>query len=160
AKVDSHQSLPVVETPLDELEAVDFTPFRALAHMPWAMTAHVVYTALDRDRPATTSGQVVGEVIRQKIGFDGILLTDDLSMKALKGDYRTRAAASLGAGCDLVLHCNGKMEEMEAAASGCGEMTAQTRERLGRGEAMRRDPADTDPEGARRRLMDIMENGT
>ncbi|MBO6635749.1 beta-N-acetylhexosaminidase [Parvibaculum sp.] len=117
AGVDSHKSLPVVDTPADELSRIDFAPFHALRHMPLAMTAHVVYTALDRDRPATTSPSIIGGVIRGEIGFDGLLMSDDLSMEALKGSLGERARRSLEAGCDLVLHCNGKMTEMEAVAA-------------------------------------------
>lgn len=117
AGVDSHKSLPVVDTPADELARIDFAPFCALRHMPLAMTAHVVYTALDPDRPATTSPSVIENVIRGEIGFDGVLMSDDLSMEALKGTLGERTRQSLDAGCDLVLHCNGKMGEMEAVAA-------------------------------------------
>ena len=116
AGVDSHKSLPVVDTSADELARIDFAPFHALRHMPLAMTAHVVYTALDADRPATTSASVIAKVIRGQIGFDGVLMSDDLSMEALKGTLGERARQSLEAGCDLVLHCNGKMGEMEEVA--------------------------------------------
>lgn len=116
AGVDSHLSLPVVDTPAADLERVDFAPFHALRHLPLAMTAHVVYSAYDADRPATTSPLVIDKVIRRHIGFDGLLMSDDLSMEALSGTLAERAKASLDAGCDLVLHCNGKMAEMEAVA--------------------------------------------
>ncbi|TKB32547.1 MAG: glycoside hydrolase family 3 protein, partial [Mesorhizobium sp.] len=91
--------------------------FKALNHLPMAMTAHVVYSAIDPDNPATTSAKVVNEVIRGEIGFDGLLMSDDTSMKALSGDFPTKAAAILAAGCDLVLHCNGVFEEMSGIAS-------------------------------------------
>ncbi len=117
AGVDSHKSLPVVDTPADELSRIDFAPFHALRHMPLAMTAHVVYTPPDRHRPATTSPSIIGGVIRGEIGFDGVLMSDDLSMEALKGSLGERARQSLDAGCDLVLHCNGKMGEMESVAA-------------------------------------------
>lgn len=116
AAADSHQALPVVETPLAELEARDFVPFRILADMPLAMTAHVVFTAIDARRPATTSRKVMREVIRGSIGYDGLVMSDDLSMKALSGDFRERTRAALAAGCDVVLHCNGVLAEMEAVA--------------------------------------------
>jgi beta-N-acetylhexosaminidase len=116
AMADSHQHLPRVDTPLAVLHATDFAPFRRLADAPMAMTAHVVYTALDADRPATLSPRVVSEVIRGDIGFDGLLLTDDLSMKALSGPLGARAEQSFAAGCDIALHCNGALDEMVAVA--------------------------------------------
>ena len=95
----------------------DFAPFRELNHLPMAMTAHVVYSAIDPNNPATTSGKVIDEIIRREIGFDGLLMSDDTSMKALSGDFPTKAASILAAGCDLVLHCNGVFEEMAGIAS-------------------------------------------
>ncbi|WP_304191553.1 beta-N-acetylhexosaminidase [Phenylobacterium aquaticum] len=118
AGVDSHLKLPVVDAPLEELEAVDFAPFQALADMPMAMTSHVVYTAVDSRHPATTSRAVHTKVIRGAIGFDGLVMTDDLSMKALGGDFTSRARKSLAAGCDMVLHCNGDMAEMRGVIAG------------------------------------------
>ena len=112
ANADSHEALPIVETPLEELDRTDFEPFRRLATLPVAMTAHVVYSAIDRERPATVSPIVIAEVIRARIGFDGLLLTDDLSMKALQGTLGNRTAAALAAGCDIALHCNGRLDEM------------------------------------------------
>lgn len=123
ATVDSHLALPRVAAPLDELELHDFAPFAALSDQPcWGMTAHVVYEAIDPERPATLSGDVVGGVIRERIGFDGFLVSDDLSMKALDGDFASRAMGALDAGCDAVLHCNGDMAEMQAVASGVRPM--------------------------------------
>lgn len=116
ATADSHEDLPVVTTDLAELEATDFVPFKALADLPMAMTAHITYTALDAERPATLSPIVI-DYIRTKLGFDGLLMSDDVSMKALKGDMSDLATAIWNAGCDLVLHCNGKMDEMTAIAS-------------------------------------------
>jgi len=138
--VDSHHDLPVVEASLTELEAQDFPPFRAFRHAPWAMTAHVVYTALDAQAPATTSAKVIREVIRGAIGFDGLLISDDLSMKALGGSFEGRTTASLDAGCDVVLHCNGDMAEMLAIASAVRPLTDAALIRLARGEAMKRQP--------------------
>lgn len=115
---DSHLELPVVDADRDTLSAVDFEPFRVLSDMPMAMTAHVVYTALDRRGPATTSRKVISRIMREEIGFDGLLMTDDLSMKALSGDFTERARAALAAGCDVVLHCNGDMTEMQAVVAG------------------------------------------
>ena len=116
ARSDSHMELPVVDTPRAELERSDFAPFRALAHAPLAMTAHVVYTDIDPTGPATTSKRVIDEVVRGFIGFDGALMTDDLSMRALKGTYAERVRASVAAGCDLILHCNRNMDEMREIA--------------------------------------------
>ncbi len=118
AGADSHLDLPVVGEARTKLEAVDFQPFMALADLPMAMTAHVVYTAIDPLRPATTSPVVIGEIIRGVICFDGLLISDDLSMKALSGDFTSRARDALSAGCDVVLHCNGDMDEMKAVAAG------------------------------------------
>lgn len=113
---DSHLALPVVEASRDELERHDFAPFRMLSDMPLAMTAHVVYTALDPENPATTSAVILSDVIRGHLGYDGLVMTDDLSMQALSGSYRGRTEAAFAAGCDMALHCNGKMEEMSAVA--------------------------------------------
>ena len=123
AMCDTHHNLPNVDVPRDELERHDFAPFRRMADMPLAMTAHVVFSAIDADRPATQSPVVVREVIRGFIGFDGLVMSDDLSMKALGGDFSSRTAAILDAGCDMVLHCNGVMDEMQAAAAGIRPMT-------------------------------------
>ena len=117
AGADSHLELPVVDAPLDALRECDFAPFRALNSMPMAMTAHVIYSEIDPDQPATTSPKVVDEIIRGEIGFDGLLMSDDVSMRALSGDFASRTESVFGAGCDLVLHCNGDMEEMQAVAS-------------------------------------------
>jgi beta-N-acetylhexosaminidase len=116
AGVDSHKKLPIVAVPRHRLEEQDFPPFRALCDLPLAMTAHVVYSAIDPDAPATTSKKLIDEIIRGYIGFSGLLMSDDLSMEALAGSLGERAWASLAAGCDVVLHCNGRMAEMEAVA--------------------------------------------
>jgi len=120
ATADSHHDLPVVDTATAELRAVDFLPFAALADAPMAMTAHVVYTALDPDLPATLSARVIG-MIRADIGFDGVIMTDDLGMKALSGTLRDLAERSLAAGCDVALHCSGDLSEMAEVAAGAGE---------------------------------------
>jgi beta-N-acetylhexosaminidase len=118
ALVDSHLSLPVVTTDRATLHMTDFAPFRALAgRTAWAMTAHIVYTALDPEHPATLSRPVITEVIRGEIGFDGVLISDDLNMQALRGDLAGNAAACLAAGCDLALHCSGVLAEMLAIAA-------------------------------------------
>lgn len=112
AYADSHEDLPVVDASKKTLEQWDFATFKALADIPWAMTAHILYTALDAKRPATLSPDVI-EMIRHDIGFNGVLISDDLSMKALKGSFADRTQSALNAGCDIVLHCNGEMQEME-----------------------------------------------
>ncbi len=117
ATVDSHLQLPVVTAAFDDLAALDFAPFLALSDAPAAMTAHVVYTSIDPDWPATQSGTVIGEVIRGMIGFSGLLFSDDVSMNALTGPVGERAARALAAGCDIALHCNGVMAEMEEVAA-------------------------------------------
>lgn len=123
ALVDSHKALPRVDAPLSALQDIDFTTFKKLHMAPWAMTAHVVYEALDAERPATMSPLVIEDVIRRQIGFRGTLLSDDLSMKALSGDLAARARACLEAGCDVALHCNGDMAEMQDVARGAFPMT-------------------------------------
>lgn len=116
AFADSHYDLPVVETPLAELDAWDFVPFCANSDMPLAMTAHVVFTAVDADAPATTSVEGI-RLMRERLGFGGLIMTDDLSMQALSGSLADRARASFAAGNDVVLHCNGKLEEMQEIAA-------------------------------------------
>lgn len=124
AFADSHKELPIVSTARAELERWDFAPFRALASLPAAMVAHVVFTALDTDRPASVSPTVIADIIRGHIGFDGVLFSDDLSMQALSGTVGQRAAAVLAAGCDIALHCNGQMEEMLDVVSHARPMDA------------------------------------
>lgn len=116
AMADSHRSLPRVTEDTELLSATDFVTFRSLNHCPIAMTAHVIYEAVDARRPATTSPKVIRDVIRGEIGFEGLLLSDDLSMEALSGPLSVRTKAALFAGCDLVLHCNGKLMEMREVA--------------------------------------------
>lgn len=132
ARSDSHMELPVVDTPQAELERSDFAPFRALAHAPLAMTAHVVYTDIDPDAPATTSKRVIDEVVRGFIGFDGVLMTDDLTMRALKGTHAERARASIAAGCDIILHCNRNMDDMAAVAAATPVLSGKALERADR----------------------------
>ncbi len=129
ALCDSHESLPVVEATLEEMESSDFVPFWDLADVPFAMTAHITYTALDKDNPATLSSKVV-QYIREVIGFSGVLMTDDVSMKALSGDIGQTATASLKAGCELVLHCNGQMGEMQTIGKALEPVDGVARERL------------------------------
>lgn len=135
ARSDSHAALPVVEASKEELREVDFPPFKELNDMPMAMTAHIVYSAFDPENPATQSAIVINEVIREELGYDGLIMTDDLSMKALTGSFGERAQKSLKAGCDMVLHCNGEMTEMEAVAAATPELA---------GDALRRANAALD----------------
>lgn len=125
ARCDSHHELPVVDSPSEALERADFHPFVINADLPIAMTAHVVYSALDPSAPATLSALVIEETIRKKIRFNGLLLTDDLSMKALSGAYRDRAARAIAAGCDIALHCNGDLAEATAVAAGAGVLSGR-----------------------------------
>lgn len=129
ATVDSHLDLPVVEAPLDVLDATDFAPFRALSELPAGMTAHVVYTAVDPEHPATLSRTVIGGIIRDRIGFDGLLFSDDLSMKALAGSLGDRARAVLAAGCDVALYCAGVFQEMTEVADAVPELSGRALER-------------------------------
>ena len=122
ATADSHLALPVVDAAADELRAVDFAPFAAFADAPMAMTAHVIFTAFDAENPATLSPTIVRQVIRQQIGFGGLLMTDDLSMNALSGGFAEKTERALAAGCDIVLHCNGIMGEMEQVAKAAGAL--------------------------------------
>lgn len=153
AGADSHLSLPVVHASREELERHDFAPFRMMTDMPLAMTAHVVYTALDPERPATISPTVIDEIIRGHIGYDGLLMTDDLSMKALSGSFREKTEAAFAAGCDMALHCNGNMEEMTEVAEASPLLDGVA---LRRAEAalarIRHEPEPLDPVDARARL--------
>ncbi|MEL6372815.1 MAG: beta-N-acetylhexosaminidase [Pseudomonadota bacterium] len=120
AMVDSHVALPRVDASRATLEAQDFVPFAALNTLPIAMTAHIVYAALDPERPATQSPLVIADVVRGQLAFEGLLLSDDISMKALAGDLTSRTGAARAAGCDIVLHCNGELDEMHEVAAGAG----------------------------------------
>ena len=144
ATLDSHAAPPRVATPRAELEASDFLPFRRLSDAPWGMTAHVVYEAVDPERPATTSPAVIAEVIRGHIGFEGLLLSDDLSMRALSGSLEARARAALDAGCDLALHCNGEPEEMTQVARALRPLSAAAEARLMRGVKLLGEAPDLD----------------
>jgi beta-N-acetylhexosaminidase len=131
ALVDSHLELPIVDADAAALET-DLAPFRTLAGAPMAMTAHVVYRAWDPERCASLSPVVIGEIIRGAIGFDGLLMSDDLGMQALGGDYGARAGGVIAAGCDIALHCSGVMDEMIACAGAVGTITDDARARLDR----------------------------
>lgn len=128
AGADSHTHLPVVEATLSELMSTDFYPFMVTADMPLAMTAHVLYRALDAENPATTSRACI-DMIRQDIGFDGLLMCDDLSMNALSGSLEQRARASLYAGCDVLLHCNGDLAQMNLVANQAPKLAGEARRR-------------------------------
>ena len=131
ALVDSHHELPIVTASAEELE-IDLEPFERLATAPLGMTAHVVYTAWDPERPASMSPTVVRDIIRGRIGFDGFLMSDDIGMEALAGDFGSRAAGVVAAGCDAALHCSGKMEEMAAVAAAVPAMSPEGEARLAR----------------------------
>jgi beta-N-acetylhexosaminidase len=141
ATADSHLELPVVSASAEELEA-DLRPFRSLSWAPAAMTAHVLYPAWDADCPATLSPTIIGDVIRGTLSFDGLLISDDITMAALSGDLATRAAAALKAGCDLALHCSGRLEEMRTIAAVLPDMSDEARHRLDRALAWAPAPSD------------------
>ena len=135
ALVDSHKELPVVNADAEALE-IDLEPFERLRSAPMGMTAHVVYEAWDPERPASLSPIVIGEIIRGRIGFDGFLMSDDIGMEALQGDFGSRAAGVIAAGCDVALHCSGKMEEMIAVAAATPAMSSEGEQRLARAMAI------------------------
>jgi beta-N-acetylhexosaminidase len=156
ATADSHHRLPVVEVDRATLESSDFAAFRPLAKLPLGMTAHVVFSAIDPVAPATTSGTMVREVIRQHIGFDGLLMSDDVSMNALSGTLAERSRAALRAGCDVVLHCNGKLDEMRAVAGESPLLAGDAARRADAALAARRKPADFDVAAAREQFATLM----
>ncbi|AMJ60228.1 beta-N-acetylhexosaminidase [Bosea sp. PAMC 26642] len=150
AKADSHHNLPIVEATLDELRAHDFRPFRHLADMPMAMTAHVVFAALDPEKPATISRKIVTEIMRGELGFDGLIMTDDISMKALSGGFAQKSRAAIRAGVDVVLHCHGIMDEMVAVAGAVPEMRGARARRAAMALArIRHEPEPLDVDEAR-----------
>ncbi|GGG25813.1 beta-N-acetylhexosaminidase [Chelatococcus composti] len=154
---DSHHALPVVEASREELAASDFLPFRVLADMPLAMSAHIVYRALDPRRPATVSRRVIAEVIRGEIGFSGLLMSDDISMNALAGTIGERARAASRAGCDIVLHCNGKLDEMKAVAEAVPTLSGAARVRAAAALArLGHEPEPFDVGEGRERLKSVL----
>ena len=156
ATVDSHLDLPTIDADFDELAESDFVPFRKLNDLPWGITAHLVYKEIDPERPATLSPRVINEVIRGEIGFQGLLLSDDMSMKALKGTLDVLARGLIDAGCDVALHCNGNMAEMRLVASGCGPLSAAAVLRYERGrQRVNREP-DFDTEELAEELAGLM----
>ncbi len=152
ADADSHESLPRITASCRTLETTDFSPFKALANAPAAMTAHVVYDAIDPAAPATTSLNVVQDVIRGRIGFDGLLMTDDLSMKALQGSFEDRARDAIAAGCDMLLHCNGVRAEMDGVVAGAPRLDGDALRRADRALGFRTTPEPLDKETAEARL--------
>jgi beta-N-acetylhexosaminidase len=157
ATADTHFRLPVVDTPRVELERTDFAAFQPLADLPMAMTAHVVFSALDPAHPATTSATIIEQVIRGVIGFQGLLMSDDVSMNALAGSIAERTRAIFAAGCDMVLHCNGKLDEMREVAAATPELSGQALERASRALASRRAPQAFDRLAARAELDGLIE---
>ncbi len=152
ARVDSHLGLPVVDAGLEQLRASDFRPFRACRAAPLAMTAHLLYPALDPDRPATLSPRIIEEVIRGELGVTGALLTDDLSMGALAGTLGERTAAARAAGCDLALHCNGRYAEVADVLAAAGPLEGAARDRALRALGQLRPPRPIDRAAAEDRL--------
>lgn len=146
---DSHLELPIVTASLEELEAHDFVPFRAMRNEPCAMSAHIVFSAIDPDAPATISQKVIREIIRGLIGFDGLLISDDSSMNALKGTLGERAANIFKGGCDIVLHCNGVMEEMTQVVANVGALEGRASERAAAALASIHEPDGLDEEQLR-----------
>lgn len=149
ATTDSHHNLPVVNTDRATLEATDFSAFRPLAGLPLGMTAHVVFSAIDPIAPATTSVTMVRQVIRGFIGFQGLLMSDDVSMNALSGSIAERSRDALAAGCDVVLHCNGDLREMVAVAGATPELSGEAAIRAEAALAARSEPEEFDTEAAR-----------
>ncbi len=160
ATVDSHHALPRVSAPRETLERTDFLPFRLLADMPWAMTGHLLFDAIDPAAAITVSARGVKDVIRGHIGFDGLLLSDDLSMQALGGTLGERAQRSLMAGCDIALHCNGNMAEMKEIVGHTGPMTEAAFRRFEAGRAYlarhRAPPGSPSLAEAKRRLATLL----
>src|SRR3954468_21470026 len=156
ATADTHLDLPVVDTPRAELERTDFAPFKSLADLPMAMTAHVVFSALDPAQPATTSATIIEQVIRGVIGFQGLLMSDDVSMSALAGSIAERSHAIISAGCDMVLHCNGKLDEMREVAREVPELTGRPLQRANPALAQRKAPQPFDRVAARAELDELV----
>jgi beta-N-acetylhexosaminidase len=156
AAADSHLKLPVVTADLAALQAADFAAFRPLAALPLAMTAHVVFSAVDPVAPATTSATIVGDVIRGWIGYQGLLMSDDISMGALSGSLGERTRAAVAAGCDVILHCNGKMDEMLAVAEAAPALAGEAARRAAAALAMRKPPMPIELGAARAEFAKLM----
>jgi beta-N-acetylhexosaminidase len=156
ATADSHQTLPVVTADRSTLEATDFAAFRPLRALPLGMTAHVVFSAIDPVAPATTSANIVRNVIRDSIGFTGLLMSDDISMGALSGSLGERTRAAIAAGCDMVLHCNGAMPEMRSVAAEAPVLRGEAARRAEAALALRKPPAPTDLAARRAEFSKVM----
>ena len=156
ARGDSHLELPTVETDRQTLERVDFRPFATLANEPMAMTAHVVYESIDPDAPATTSPTMINDIIRSQLGFDNLLMSDDVSMEALSGDFAERTRAIFAAGCDIVLHCNGDMAQMQAVASASPTLSGKAAKRAEQAMSGAGETDSTDEASARAEFADLM----
>ncbi|CCE06018.1 putative sugar hydrolase/Beta-N-acetylhexosaminidase [Bradyrhizobium sp. STM 3843] len=152
ATADTHFRLPTVDTPESELDATDFAAFRPLSDLPMAMTAHVVFSAIDPAHPATTSATMIERVIRGRIGFQGLLMSDDVSMNALAGSIAERTRAIIAAGCDVVLHCNGTLDEMQAVVAETPELSGIALARADRALAARKPAVALDRAAARAEL--------
>jgi beta-N-acetylhexosaminidase len=157
ATADSHLRLPTVDTPRSELERTDFAAFQPLSDLPMAMTAHVVFSALDPVHPATTSATIIEQVIRGGIGFQGLLMSDDVSMNALAGSIAARTRAIVAAGCDMVLHCNGSLAEMREVAAETPGLTGRALQRAAQALAARKPPLAFDRQAARVELDALVE---
>ncbi|MBR0895259.1 beta-N-acetylhexosaminidase [Bradyrhizobium tropiciagri] len=157
ATADSHFRLPTVDTAKAELERTDFAAFRPLADLPMAMTAHVVFSALDPVHPATTSATIIEQVIRGLIGFQGLLMSDDVSMNALAGSIAERTRAIVTAGCDVILHCNGNIDEMHEVARETPELAGKALERAKATLAARKQPQPLDRQAARAELDALLD---
>lgn len=160
ATKDSHLDLPVVDTERSELSRTDFAPFKALADIPAAMSAHVVFSDVDPDHPASTSAKVTSEVIRGEIGYDGLLMSDDLGMHALKGSMRERAEAVIRAGSDVALHCSGVLAEMVEAANGVPDLAGPALRRAERALAVLKNGQEFDLAAAERHLAEVIDGHT
>ena len=160
ATKDSHLDLPVVETPRAELSVSDFAPFKQLADIPAAMSAHVVFSDIDPAAPASTSAKVTSEIIRGEIGYDGLLMSDDLGMHALKGTMRERAEAVIRAGSDVALHCSGVLSEMEEAASGVPDLAGNALRRANLALAVLKNRDVFDVASAERQLSEMITSHT
>jgi beta-N-acetylhexosaminidase len=156
ATADSHTGLPVVTADRATLEATDFAAFRELAGLPLGMTAHVVFSAIDPIAPATTSAVIVADVIRDSIGFRGLLMSDDISMGALSGSLSERSAAAIAAGCDVILHCNGELAEMRAVAAAVPELAGAPAQRATAALAEKRAPAAVDLAASRAEFAGLL----
>jgi beta-N-acetylhexosaminidase len=159
ATADSHERLPTVDADSATLDATDFAAFRPLNDLPLGMTAHVVFTSFDPSAPATTSPTMIAQVIRESIGFAGALMSDDVSMGALSGTLAERARAALRAGCDLVLHCNGRRDEMQAVASEAPVLSGASAQRAAAALAARQKPVPIDLAAGRTQFAALMEGG-